>query len=193
MNRGGGGPSAESASGGVYRKDARVMCENNLCANVSSGTEAPEMNSTRRYVRVKERRYNKKKIRQIKGLAESQSSRRPSDIAYRGKGSQPPARPLSVYVHTNVASANSKRSKHQTQSGLRFIPHQIQGQPQSGPGRPPKPGDQRGPPVAPAQSVNTSSWIWLLNQLKWCEGTVSRKQRAGLQGRRWLVSEPTIG
>ena len=63
MNRGGDEPSAESASGGMYSKVARDMCEDQLGTEYSCGTEAPDTNKARRDVRVNRRRREKNKIR----------------------------------------------------------------------------------------------------------------------------------
>ena len=52
MNRGVNGDSTESASGGLYRKDARVICGNKLGVNYLCGEERPDRRTrTKREVR----------------------------------------------------------------------------------------------------------------------------------------------
>lgn len=69
MNRGDIKSSTESKSGGMYSKDARVMCEINVESERSEGTvyrrgaEAPDMINARRAVRVKKIRKDAAKMR----------------------------------------------------------------------------------------------------------------------------------
>ena len=86
MNRGGNGTSAGSACGGMYRKVAQDMCEENvMCLGYVQigtvecrGTVAPKKDKARRGVPVKKRSREKKKIRCIKGenLKEDQPKKR---------------------------------------------------------------------------------------------------------------------